>query len=185
MCELQKTQDAARRHEDGSARYLFPSVDGNEMVSRWDMQEHPPDILITNVSMLSAMLSREVDAPIFDKTREWIESDPEAYFFLILDELHLQRGSAGTEVTVAQVKQIIDAANEPYKTVFWLVAETGIRRGEICGLNVGDVDLNEQAITVQRSRWKSKLKRPKNGKKRFFALSPQLTERLRFRCRCR
>jgi integrase len=40
--------------------------------------------------------------------------------------------------------------------------------------------LNEQAITVQRSRWKSKLKRPKNGKKRFFALSPQLTERLRF-----
>jgi integrase len=78
--------------------------------------------------------------------------------------------------TVAQVKQIIDAANEPYKTVFWLVAETGIRRAEICGLNVGDVDLNEQAITVQRSRWKSKLKQPKNGKKRFFALSPQLTQ---------
>jgi integrase len=82
--------------------------------------------------------------------------------------------------TVEQVKQIIDAANEPCKTIFWLVAETGIRRGEICGLNVGDVNLNEQAITVQRSRWKSKLKRPKNGKKRFFALSPQLTERLRF-----
>jgi len=55
-----------------------------------------------------------------------------------------------------------------------------IRRGEICGLNVGDVSLDEQAITVQRSRWKSKLKRPKNGKKRFFALSPQLAERLRF-----
>jgi integrase len=59
---------------------------------------------------------------------------------------------------VEQVKQIIDAAHEPYKTVFWLVAETGIRRGKICGLNVGDVNLNEQAITVQRSRWKSKLK---------------------------
>lgn len=56
---------------------------------------------------------------------------------------------------MAQVKQIIDAANEPYKTVSWLVAETCIRRGEICGLNVGDVDLNEQAITVQRSRWKA------------------------------
>jgi integrase len=82
--------------------------------------------------------------------------------------------------TVEHVKQIIDAANEPCKTIFWLVAETGIRRGEICGLNVGDVSLDEQAITVQRSRWKSKLKRPKNGKKRFFALSPQLAERLRF-----
>ena len=107
MCELQNTQDAARRHEDGSARYLFPSVDGNEMVSRWDMQERPPDILITNVSMLSAMLSREVDAPIFDKTREWIDSDPEAYFFLILDELHLQRGSAGTEVSFL-IRLLID-----------------------------------------------------------------------------
>ena len=107
MCELQKTQDAARKHEDGSARYLFPSVDGNEMVSRWDMQQHPPDILITNVSMLSAMLAREVDAPIFEKTREWIKTDPDAYFFLILDELHLQRGSAGTEVSFL-IRLLID-----------------------------------------------------------------------------
>ena len=53
-------------------RFQFPSVDGAEMVSRWDMQCHPPDILITNVSMLSAMLVREVDAPIFDKTRKWL-----------------------------------------------------------------------------------------------------------------
>lgn len=79
------------------APFLFPSVDGAEQVSRWDMQVHPPDILITNVSMLSAMLNREVDAPIFDKTREWLQRD-DAYFYLVLDELHLQRGAAGTEV---------------------------------------------------------------------------------------
>ena len=29
-------------------RYLFPSVDGSEMLSRWDMQLTPPDILVTN-----------------------------------------------------------------------------------------------------------------------------------------
>src|SRR5262249_55648878 len=40
--------------------FLFPSTDGGELVSRWDMQQDPPDILITNVSMLSAMLNREV-----------------------------------------------------------------------------------------------------------------------------
>jgi DEAD/DEAH box helicase domain-containing protein len=79
------------------APFLFPSVDGAEQVSRWDMQAHPPDILITNVSMLSAMLNREVDASIFDKTREWLERE-EAYFYIVLDELHLQRGAAGTEV---------------------------------------------------------------------------------------
>ncbi len=79
------------------APFMFPSVDGGELVSRWDMQATPPDILVTNVSMLGAMLTREVDEPIFSQTREWLE-EPDSYFYLILDELHLQRGSSGTEV---------------------------------------------------------------------------------------
>jgi hypothetical protein len=32
-------------------------------------------------------------------TREWLASDPDAYLFLIIDELHLVRGSADTEVS--------------------------------------------------------------------------------------
>ncbi len=102
---FQLVQEAARKfdlkssEEDEITRFLFPSTDGSELVSRWDIQETPPDLLITNVSMLSAMLTREVDAPIFDKTRTWLEEDENAYFFLILDELHLHRGSPGTEVS--------------------------------------------------------------------------------------
>lgn len=79
-------------------RFIFPSPAGAELISRWDMQETPPDLLVTNVSMLNAMLSREVEAPIFDQTRAWLEDDPDAYFFLVLDELHLIRGSTGTEM---------------------------------------------------------------------------------------
>lgn len=79
-------------------RYMFPSLDGGELVSRWDMQLTPPDILVTNTSMLGTMLVREVESPIWDSTREWLESDPDASFYLILDELHLIRGSAGAEV---------------------------------------------------------------------------------------
>jgi DEAD/DEAH box helicase domain-containing protein len=102
--ELQLTQEAAKRFdeakdEDQKIRYLFPTIDGGELSSRWDIQATPPDILITNVSMLSAMLVREVDAPVLDMTREWIKGNDDAYFFLVLDELHLQRGSAGTEVS--------------------------------------------------------------------------------------
>lgn len=111
MVALEEDQRSARYHAGGTetdlsrapssfgdeAPFMFPSVDGGEMVSRWDMQAYPPDVLITNVSMLSAMLTREVDEPIFSKTREWLEK-PDSYFYLILDELHLQRGSAGTEV---------------------------------------------------------------------------------------
>ncbi|CUS45762.1 MAG: DEAD/DEAH box helicase [Pseudomonadota bacterium] len=79
-------------------RFLFPSVDGAELNTRWDMQATPPDILVTNSSMLNAMLAREVEEPIFDQTRDWLASDPDAYFHLVIDELHLVRGSSGGEV---------------------------------------------------------------------------------------
>lgn len=78
--------------------YFFPRLDGAEMRCRWDMHDAPPDILITNNSMLGVMLSRSVDAPIFEQTRAWLESTDDAAFFLVIDELHLYRGTAGTEV---------------------------------------------------------------------------------------
>lgn len=96
-------QDKARKHDEANCgqeptRYLFPSVDGSELVARWDMHVTPPDVLVTNVSMLGTMLSREVEQPMFDTTRAWLEGVDSSYFFLVLDELHLIRGSAGAEV---------------------------------------------------------------------------------------
>jgi hypothetical protein len=97
--ERARQMDLGRADDEEQVRYLFPSVDGGELTSRWDMQETPPDLLITNVSMLNAILAREVDAPILERTRDWLLSHDDAYFFLVLDELHLQRGSAGTETS--------------------------------------------------------------------------------------
>ncbi|TFH87769.1 DEAD/DEAH box helicase [Billgrantia azerbaijanica] len=100
--QAEKTQEEAQRRvqegDDADLPYNFPRTDGAEMLGRWEMQRHPPDILITNTSMLSVMLAREVEESIFDKTRAWLESDPDAYFFLVIDELHLQRSTSGTEV---------------------------------------------------------------------------------------
>jgi len=89
---------AGEAANDDSLPFNFPRSSGAEMVSRWDMQQHAPDILITNTSMLSVMLVREIDEQIFEQTRRWIQDDPESYFYLVLDELHLQRGSSGTEI---------------------------------------------------------------------------------------
>ncbi|WP_165372294.1 DEAD/DEAH box helicase [Emticicia agri] len=93
---------------------FYPRLDGAEMRSRFDMQIAPPDILITNYSMLSIMQMREVDSNIFDKTKAWLNCDDEfsialsleeklkekenRVFHLIIDELHLYRGTQGTEV---------------------------------------------------------------------------------------
>lgn len=72
-------------------------IASSEMRSRFDMQQTPPDILITNYSMLAMMLMREVDNPIIEKTRVWLEKDKSHIFHLIIDELHLNRGTSGTE----------------------------------------------------------------------------------------
>ena len=68
------------------------------MWSRWDMQDHPPDILITNYSMMNIMLMRSVEMPIFDQTRQWLAADRSHVFHLVVDELHTYRGTPGTEV---------------------------------------------------------------------------------------
>ncbi|WP_292648829.1 hypothetical protein, partial [Mesorhizobium sp.] len=80
------------------AARFFQSMEGAEMWSRWDMQDSPPDILITNYSMLNIMLMRGVEAPIFDATRHWLGLDPRNVFHLVVDELHTYRGTPGTEV---------------------------------------------------------------------------------------
>ena len=80
--------------------YYFPRLDGGEMWSRWDMQDTPPDILITNYSMLNIMMMRSIENDIFNITRDWLAepNHPERQFFLIIDELHAYRGTPGTEV---------------------------------------------------------------------------------------
>lgn len=76
----------------------FARLDGAEMRSRWDMQLNPPDILITNYSMLSIMLGRDDEQAMLDKTRDWIAESPDHIFTMVVDELHMQRGTPGTEV---------------------------------------------------------------------------------------
>ncbi len=101
--------DYVARTGEADSRFFFPRIGGSEMHNRWDMQDNPPDILITNFSMLSIMMMRECDQKIFDKTRDWLAcldvpegereaEKPNRIFHLIVDELHLYRGTAGAEV---------------------------------------------------------------------------------------
>jgi len=102
MAEMESRADkaAADDKKDGRdhKRYFVPRLDGAEMRSRWDMQAHPPDILITNYSMLNVMLLRERDEPFFTSTAEWLNADPSHIFTIVVDELHMYRGTSGSEV---------------------------------------------------------------------------------------
>ena len=95
------------------ARYISPRLGGDsctaEMLTRWDMQNWAPDIMITNTSMLSIMLMRRAEAKMFEDTKRWLTAEdlPEnerenarqdRIFHIVVDELHLYRGTSGSEV---------------------------------------------------------------------------------------
>ena len=110
---LTKNPDNKTEQEKKELLANFQQLDGAEMRTRFDIHETPPDILITNFSMLSIMLMREIESPILEKTKQWLScttefdlalTEPEIaiekknrIFHIIIDELHLYRGGSGTE----------------------------------------------------------------------------------------
>lgn len=74
--------------------------DDPELLTRHEVLAAPPDLLVTNYSMLEYMLMRPLERPIFDLTRDWLIQNPEERFLLVIDEAHLYRGAAGTEVAL-------------------------------------------------------------------------------------
>jgi Lhr-like helicase len=97
---IDKAPDENRKKKLQTLLYSSPCCGKNspEIIDRESMQKAPPDILITNYSMLNIMLMRQAEKQIFDKTREWLASDKKNIFTLVIDELHTYRGTAGTEV---------------------------------------------------------------------------------------
>jgi integrase len=82
--------------------------------------------------------------------------------------------------TLDEIQRIIAAASGPLKSFYWLAAETGMRAGELCGLRIEDVDLEQCFVNVKQSVWRGKIQTPKTTNSiRQFAISPQLTFHLR------
>jgi DEAD/DEAH box helicase domain-containing protein len=78
----------------------FSDPSGAEMLARWDMVAQPPDVLVTNFSMLNAMLMRDIEEQMFEQTRSWLEGSAQSVLTLVVDELHLYRGTQGSEVAM-------------------------------------------------------------------------------------
>ncbi|MBF4562684.1 DEAD/DEAH box helicase [Microbacterium sp. VKM Ac-2870] len=85
-----------------SGRFLRAVMgpDDPELLTRHEVLAAPPDVLITNYSMLEYMLMRPLERPVFDHTRQWLADNPDEKFLLIVDEAHLYRGAAGAEVAL-------------------------------------------------------------------------------------
>lgn len=78
----------------------IPNEDDAELITRFEMQQFCPDILITNYSMLEYMLLRPIEQKIWNDTREWLNSNKENKLLFVIDEAHMYHGSSGGEVAL-------------------------------------------------------------------------------------
>ncbi len=107
-------EDAARR-----ATRAVTLPDDAELITRHEVHRAPADIVVTNYSMLEYMLMRPVEREIFDHTASWLAASRGNRFTLILDEAHLYRGAAGTEVAllVRRLRDRLGIDNEQFQVI--------------------------------------------------------------------
>lgn len=127
----------------------FQDPRGGEMLTRWDMIATPPDVLITNYSMLNTIMMRAFEAPIFDKTRQWLEDDASNVLTLVVDELHLYRGTQGSEVAMVVRSLLRRLGLEPDSSQLRII-------GTSASLDVsqGGLEYLEQFFGVPRERFR-------------------------------
>lgn len=114
--EYDSLVDAQRNGRSDVDLSQFPDPRSGEMLTRWDMIAHAPDILVTNYSMLNTMMMRHREEQIFTQTAAWLSESTDNIFTIVVDELHLYRGTQGSEVAMilrALLRRLGLAADSP------------------------------------------------------------------------
>lgn len=95
----------------------------------------------------------------------------------LLLKLPAPRPAETYHFTVEEALAIIDKAQGPWKTFFRVLAETGMRPGELAGLRRDSI--RDRALTISQSVWGQRVQTPKSRAGiRTFAISGSLAENL-------
>ena len=90
-------------------------------------------------------------------------------------------------LTVEELQAVLNALNEEplkWRVLVYVLIDTGIRRGECCGLKWEDIDLEAQVITIRRNLCYTPARgvyvdTPKSGRIREVDIGPETTALLR------
>ena len=78
-------------------------------------------------------------------------------------------------LTPPEIGRLLDAAEEPVRTLLLCAVLTGMRRGELFGVRWEDVDLEGHRIFIRRALWRGKFVTPKSRRsRRTIDLAPTL-----------
>ena len=118
-----------------------PQSDGNKEVREWfdangdinpnhknDLEDllegvrssgGPPDVVVTNYSMLEYMLLRPLEHRFWHDTQKWLQDDVENRLLFVLDESHLYQGAMGTEVSmlIQRLRQVLEVGIEKFQFI--------------------------------------------------------------------
>ena len=158
--------------------HLLPNF--GEMCMKDISAQHIQSMIAKKQKKLSAKSVRNVVATLrmmWTQARAWGYTQHDPFFGLVLPECGLLNERF---LTLDEMKRVIEAAPEPYKTYYWILVETGVRAGEIGALPVRNLLLDQGAIKIAQSVWHQKIQTVKSLKgNRLCEISPQLVEHLR------
>ena len=114
---------------------------------------------------------------MWNHAKAWGYVNHDPFGSLVLPELNPLNERS---FSLQEMKSIIAAAEEPYKTLYWISAELGDRGGEAFALTVPNLLLEDAAIRISQSVWHGRIQTVKSKKgNRVCEISPQLVEHLR------
>lgn len=97
----------------------------NEVHDRLTLRATPPDILVTNPTMLEYMLVRAQDAPILDKSKGKLR-------WIVLDEAHNYIGSQAAELALL-LRRVLHAFGTSAEDVHFIATSATIGAGDEAG----------------------------------------------------
>ena len=124
----------------------------SELLTRTEMQNICPDILITNYSMLEHMLMRPIEQSFWIKTKAWLKRSVENKFLLIIDEAHMYRGAAGGEVSllIRRLMDKLEIGREQIRCILTSASVPEDKQEELlefaCGLTGQNIETNNFEI---------------------------------------
>lgn len=94
----------------------------NEVHDRANLRENPPDILVTNPTMLEYMLVRAEDSPILEKSKGKLQ-------WIVLDEAHNYIGSSAAELALL-LRRVLHAFGASAEKVHFIATSATIGAGD-------------------------------------------------------
>ncbi|MBP3209782.1 MAG: DEAD/DEAH box helicase, partial [Oscillospiraceae bacterium] len=116
-----------KTHRDAEGGPIEPLP--NELISREEMQQEPPHILITNYSMLEYMMLRPKDDKVFSGAK---------LKYIVLDEAHIYKGATGMETSML-MRRLRARISEPGKVQYILTSAT-----------LGGPDANQEIVSFAK-----------------------------------